>query len=510
MIKKLDVIIISVPYIEPVPAVAPVLLSACLNEKNITAKGLDFSIEFYKHFSKKKYWINLKNELTLGSMIPSHFSRRMIIDILKFNKRYLTNLKENYDPKWIGLSIFTSESINYSYLLIYSIRKYLPNTKIIIGGKGIEVKCSMRNRYHYDIYVENGLADLAMVGDCEHTFAKAILENQSGVYISSPQTKEDLDQTPVPNWDEYELDQYLEFSYDMVSEPYMAITASKGCVRKCTFCDVASFWPNYIYRKPENVAEEIIAGYTKTGIKRFLFTDNLINGSVSHYRTINTILANRIPNEISYQGYAIFRSKDTMPAEDFELAKIAGCKNWLIGVESGSERVRFELGKKITDEDIYWSCTHLAKQGITQTWLMMVGYPTETDEDFELTLELFRKYAHIGRKGLIKPSITPTFRLLNNSPIMQDSLLREDLGLTHNLEIENFNGKFWTSTKNPNNTFPVRADRWKKVVSLVQELGYPMSPLMSVVGNDKWMEEVNALEKLYEEKTTKIIPISQI
>ena len=485
---------------------APILLSACLNKAGISAKGIDFSAEFYKIFSKKSYWADLKNHLTLGyTGNEIKLPRRAIIDILKFNKQFLSKIKM-HKPIWLGLSIFTSESINYSYLLIYSIRKYLPNVKIIIGGKGAETVCSLRNKSNSQVYIENGLAELAVIGDCEHVIASAIKENASGIYTSLSQTKEDLDEVPVPNWDEYDLTGYTELTTGVEVEPYIAITSSKGCVRKCTFCDVASFWPKYIYRKPENVANEIITAYRKTGIDRFLFTDNLINGSASNYRMINQMLADTIPNKIKYSGYAIFRAKDTMPAEDFVLAKKAGCDMWGIGVESGSERVRFDLGKKITDEDLHWSVNQLAKNEITQVWLMMVGYPTETDEDFQETLELFKQYAHLGRKGLIKPSITPTFALLNNSPIMQNEKLRNDMGLSHNVGDE-WSGKFWTSTVNTNNTFPVRAERWRTASALLNQLGYPYNPYVSEV---KFREEVTSLEKLYNEKKHKIIPISKI
>lgn len=509
MNNKLDVAILSVPYTEPAPMVAPVLISACLNKGGVSAKGIDFSIEFFKTFSQKDYWIDLKNQLVIGYVKSSKLPTRAIIDILKFNKRFLLKLKQEHNPSWIGLSIFTAESINYSYLLIYSIKKYLPDVKIVIGGKGSEITCANRNKPHYQLYVENGLADLAVVGDCEHIIADAIKENRQGIYFSTQQTKEDLDESPIPNWDEYDLGQYADFSNELVLEPYMAITASKGCVRKCTFCDVNTFWPKYIYRKSENVANEIITAYKKTGIRQFLFTDNLINGSVSHYRTFNSVLAKELPNTIAYGGNAIFRDKDTMPVEDFELAARAGCKWWAVGVESGSERVRFEVGKKITDSDLAWSVTQLAKHNIQQIWMMMVGYPTESQEDFELTLELFRKYAYLGKQGLIRPSISPTFMLLNDSPIMQDPMIRDSLGVSHNLNFE-WSSKFWTTTLNADNTFPVRAQRWKQAISLLEDLGYEMRSVINMQGNDKWLAEIESLEKLYNEKKNTFIPIHQI
>lgn len=139
-----------------------------------------------------------------------------------------------------------------------------------------------------------------MVGDCEHVIAKLLKENINGVYVSPQQTPEDLDNSPSPKWDDYDLSIYhkLNLSAEVLDEAYMTITASKGCIRKCTFCDVASFWPKYVYRNPVSVADELIGAYRATGIKNFLFTDNLMNGSVTNYRKINQRLVEIIPNTI--------------------------------------------------------------------------------------------------------------------------------------------------------------------------------------------------------------------
>jgi len=496
MTQSLDAVILSVPYNEALPMVAPVLLSACLNQGGVSAKGIDLNLVFYEYFSKKNYFTELKNQLVIGYIQKQKFPIRAVIDILKFNKKFLLDIKKKYNPKWIGLSIFSQQSIDFSYILIYSIRKYLPGVKIVIGGKGSELVCSIRKKRHSEIYIEHGLAELAVVGDCEHTIADMLKKNQTGVVINPQQSKEDLDNIPLPNWDEYDLKKYIELSNYMEQEPYMAISASKGCIRTCTFCDVGNFWPKYIYRDPYKVANEMITAYKKTGIRTFVFTDNLINGSVSNYRKINETLVKELPpGTLSYGGYAIFRDRKYMEADDFSLAKQAGCRWWAIGVESGSERLRFDQGKKITDEDLDWSVKHLAKNNIEQRWLMMVGYPSETDEDFKLTIELFKKYAYLGRQGHIKISITPTFMLLKNSPLMENKKIQEELGLAHNLQ-NPWADKFWTSTKNIENTFPVRLYRWKTLVKTMFDLGYPWNPAGDL---DGWHKELDELEKVYNE-----------
>jgi hypothetical protein len=508
------VIIISVPYTEPLPMVAPVLLSACLNEAGISAKGIDLSVNFLNEFISKPYWGYLKNWLALGTVPSQGFPRRAIIDVLKFIHRTLKKVKEEHDPEYIGLSLFSHESIEFSYWLIPYIRKYLPNTKIILGGRGLELICGVYNIRHYEKYHKYGMADVLVVGDAETAIIDAIKNNATGIHFAQQQTKEDLDAIPVPNWNDYDFEIYQQFvDYEISkdhnlpeSDPrYIAISGSKGCIRKCTFCDVASFWPKYIYREGQNIARDIIENYRRTGIRNYRFTDNLMNGSVSHYRKMNEILAHEISNTINYSGYAIFRNKEGMPAEDFETAARAGCNNWVIGVESGSEKIRFQIKKNLTDDDMDHSILNLHKNKIQQGWLLMVGYPTETEEDYLATEDLLKRYAHLNKNGLIKFSITPTFQLLHNSPILQSKELVESYGLNYNIN-DNLSRYFWTAEINPENTFLVRYDRFRRLFNLAKDLGYT---LVQGVTMDKWQDELKQLVKIYDEyKPKKVFTIS--
>ena len=508
--SKTKVIILSIPYTEPLPMVAPVLLSACLTNVGISAKGIDLSIKFFDEFNHKPYWSALKYLFTIGK--ETKLSRRAIIDLLKFIRRQLKLIQTEHDPEYLGLSIFTSESIDFSYLLIPYIRRYLPKTKIILGGRGLELTCGVYNIKYYEKYHKYGMADIIVVGDAETAIIEAIQNNHSGIYFSKQQTKEDLDLIPSPNWDDYDMSVYSKYHDNPIVKDenrpdidsrYIAMSGSKGCIRQCTFCDVQFFWPKYIYREGANIARDIIQNYTATGIKNFYFTDNLINGSTSQYRTLNEVLAREIPNTINYSGYAIFRSKQYMPESDFELAKVAGCKEWSIGVESGSETVRFELKKNFTDDDMDHSIRHLSKNNITQTWLLMVGYPTETEQDYLATEELLRRYAHLNDS--IKLGITATFQLLSDSPLLMNTEYVKKYGLNYDFS-SNLSRYFWTADINPENTFDVRTDRFLRLVELSRQLGYTFSQWMPV---GKWVEELTHLKKLYENyKPKKIFVIS--
>jgi radical SAM superfamily enzyme YgiQ (UPF0313 family) len=506
--KNLKVIFLSVPYCEPYPMVAPVLLSACLNQAGISALGVDFNINFVKEFHTRPWFSDLKNFLVMGHLVNVNIGHRAMREVYKFTKNFLQQLHDQYNPEYIGLSIFTSESLDFGLVLCYMLRKYFPNTKIIAGGKGLEVTHMTNDKKHYHYWEENAIADLIIIGDAESEIIHSIQQNKTGLITSQPQTKTDLDLIPQAEWHSYDLELYSDLSHTRNQqthdfEPYIAVTASKGCVRRCTFCDVASFWPEFIYRDPIRVADEIIHNYQYTGIKYFRFTDNLINGSISNYRALNQRLVEVIPNTIKYEGYAIFRGKNHMPEDDFRLAAQAGCVSWSVGVESGSEKVRYDMKKKFTNDDIDWSVNALYKYGISQDWLLIVGYPSETEADFEETKKFLRRYAHMASSKKVRINITPTFSLLSNSPLSTDKSMSVEYGLEHN-QHDPLSQKFWTSTRYLDNNYPVRSRRWKELIGLCEELGYRFQNDMTL---DKWRNEIASLDQIYNDQKTPVFSI---
>jgi radical SAM superfamily enzyme YgiQ (UPF0313 family) len=384
----------------------------------------------------------------------------------------------------------------------------MPGVKIMLGGRGLELTCGVENRLHHEKYWDHGMADVLVVGDAETAIIEAIEGKVEGVYFAKSQTKEDIENIPVPNWDDYNFELYKKFDNYKIAEGhdspgddprYISVTGSKGCVRHCSFCDVAAFWPKYIYRDGDKIADEIITNYRKTGIRNFRFNDNLINGSISHYRKMNVRLAKEIPGEIQYKGYAIFRSKTQMPEEDFELARRAGCTGWTIGVESGSERIRYDMKKKFSNEDMDHGIVNLHKNGITQSHLLIVGYPTETEWDHQESENYLKRYAHLNPNGMIRIGITPTFMLLRNSPLVQDSNYVQEYGLNFDLS-DNLSRYFWTTDTNPDNTFDVRYHRWERLIKLTHDLNYTIHAGMPV---QKWADELANIKKIYDEKKPK-------
>jgi radical SAM superfamily enzyme YgiQ (UPF0313 family) len=513
-IKK--VVILSIPYTVFVPAPAPVLLSACLKKAGIDAIGIDFSSQFHSYFYQKPYWEYLKTFLAEGQIDNKFNYRRAVIDVIKYTKKTLIDIKKTYNPEIIGLSIFTSESLNFFYTVIPYIRKYLPDTLIMIGGRGLESICRIENIPHYQKIHNHGMADIIVIGDAESEIIKVVQEKKLGINFSPIQTKQDLDDIPSATWEDYDLTLYdklqdLKIVADktgkFVNPKSMVVTASKGCVRKCTFCDVAHYWPNYIFRDGENVANDIIKAYQHTKITNFEFTDNLINGSVPNYRKMNLKLAQTIPDTINYGGYAIFRDKQSMTSEDFELASRAGCRRWSIGIESGSERIRKEMRKNFSNDDIRHGAYFLSKNNIMQHWMLITGYPSETEEDVKETVNLLHEYKHLANKNLLQIGFTLPFQLNDFSPLMKEDEYKSKYNWNES-NLQDIHYKFfWTTSANPENNFNTRYKRWIELTSLAEQLGYNFFWTTDV---KKYTKELENLKNIYDQKNSKVIYISKI
>jgi len=237
---------------------------------------------------------------------------------------------------------------------------------------------------------------------------------------------------------------------------FVYITGSRGCVRKCSFCDIQSVWPKFRFRSGVSVADEMCEQNQKYGSKRFLFTDSLLNGSVKQLKDIcNTLIdyeSQGIMKPVRWQGQFIARPEHQMPEEVYKLMNQAGLRFVSIGVESGSEIVRNDMKKMFDDEAMDFTFRMCAKHNIEMAWLLLVGYPTETEEEFQKTLDMLDKYNWINEKGLVRSvALGPTLDIVPGSPLHWN---QKEMGITWD------QNDHWVYK---DNTREVRIRRWLRL-----------------------------------------------
>lgn len=305
---------------------------------------------------------------------------------------------DRYDH--VLISVFGISGTMFTRLFLEHLR---PRTaaKIIIGGMGAgSMDLGDSERCFGRTLLESGLIDTFVTGEGEQVILAAIAgESGPGINNNQPVQIDDIDDLTPPDYSFYNLDEY---DYLIPGQRDVYITGSRGCVRRCTYCDIERYWPKYRYRSGQSIADEIIMQYERHGITRFYFTDSLINGSLKAFSDMCEKLASyRFDQPISWSGQLIFRDRKSVPRDHFSMIRAAGGSQFYVGIETGSDRVRFDMGKKFTNEDIDFQLEECSVNQINIMPLMFTGYITETLQDHRDNLACFSRWQKYVANGTI-------------------------------------------------------------------------------------------------------------
>jgi radical SAM superfamily enzyme YgiQ (UPF0313 family) len=416
--------------------------------------------EMIKRLSKTQYQ-KLYNSIKLET----------INDLLPNVQQHIDALIEEIiakQPNLITISIFSTFQMPVANLMLKKLRAAMPEVEMIAGGPGIQ--------NNGDSLIKQGLLDYYVMGEGDEILPNFIKGDRTSPYLNStvPQIIDLDDKFLMPSYKKVDFSGYQNL--ENKEKGVITITTSRGCVRSCNFCDIAISWPKYKFRSGKNIAQEIVHHYNDTGITNFYIADSLINGSVKSFTDFNLEmieLKKSIPGlaSFSYNGMFIVRDKRTHTEQFFKNMKLAGCESLAIGVETGSERLRFEMNKKFKNEDLDHHLEMSSKYGIKNFLLMFVAYPTETDEDFSETLamlERYQKYLLDGTIGGINHS--GIFSMILNSPVYDH---RAEIGIEL-LDTHSNSRLSWINHNNPDLTVKKRILRDLSFRKKAAELRYPI------------------------------------
>lgn len=459
----IDIVICILPKIDPdAPTVGPAILKSHLEQEGFTCKVLDFNIELFRYLEKYKThnFYYFENDFLFSSnteKINEEFDK-FFLKYYRIFYRWINKLKK-LNPRYIGLSLLSRYSQSVAIKLSELIRIYLPNTIIVWGGAQVTDETV--------VIKENALCDYYILGDGEFTIVELLKQNYTAPGINSDKFAQvnNFDLVMLPNYDDIKWDLYQ----DINDHKPVYITGSRGCVKRCTFCSVPYLWPEYKFRNGISIANEIIHIKQKYDRKTFKFTDSLINGSMKSFRDLlDTLIEYRkTDSDWNWMSQWIIRSPRQSPEEDYKKMKASGCLELDVGVESFSQPVRWHLGKKFTDEEMWFCFDMLKKYKIRYTMLLITGYPTETHEDHLHTIATIKKlfednYAKDSQNGnkLITFSFTP---MLLDGPIY--NMIKKDLVYFNN-------ERDWKYKENDTET---RIKNYNELLNLVEKLHHEKS-----------------------------------
>jgi len=193
---------------------------------------------------------------------------------------------------------------------------------------------------------------------------------------------DDLDVLPSPDYSDFDLKSYLKKS--------LPIVTSRGCVNRCTFCADSPLWKVYRFRSAKRVLEEIKFLMKQYGKSEFEIADSTFNGDIQRVDKICGLI---IESKLDIQWSAKVSLRKEMTYELLKKMKKAGCVSLAYGIESGSPKVIKDMRKNINLNEAKMVIKDTWRAGIQGSCFFIIGYPTETEEDFRMTLDFIKENA---------------------------------------------------------------------------------------------------------------------
>lgn len=219
---------------------------------------------------------------------------------------------------------------------------------------------------------------------------------------------------------------HTEFDPRLNTSPFYTawLKISEGCNRNCTFCIIPSLRGRLRSRTVDSLVEEA-KKLVKTGVREL----NLISQDLSDYGvdlSEDNNLFNLLSGLEEVEGVDWIRLfyfyPDELTEEVMEKMRTSSkvCDYLDMPVQHFSDQVLKRMNRKITGEEILGKIKRLREKipNIVLRTSIIVGFPGETEEDFEKLLEGVKtsRFNHLGIFRYSDEEGTPAFNLKDKVP----------------------------------------------------------------------------------------------
>lgn len=340
--------------------------------------------------------------LCIGTYLKQNGYDIKIID-RRLSENTLEYIKqEAKDALWIGISVMTSQ-IRDALMISDELKKNL-QVPIVWGGihptlfpeqtckdnsvdfvifeEGEETSLELANEF------KNKEKDFSKIGGLVYKKDGNVIKNNGRDYLN-------LDKMPNLDFDLIDIERYIWRTLPGTGKKQrrLPVISSRGCPHRCGFCfHVLCNDTKYRTKSVDRTIEEIKELIRRYNIDSLLFAED--NFFVQRKRVIE--ICNRIIEEgirISWRAEcrADYFRQGFVDDELLKLISDAGCKNFTVGAESGSQRILDIMTKDITVQNIINCAQQCNKYGISPSFSFITGLPGEEKKDVRLTINLIKK-----------------------------------------------------------------------------------------------------------------------
>jgi anaerobic magnesium-protoporphyrin IX monomethyl ester cyclase len=267
-----------------------------------------------------------------------------------------------------------------------------PDTVVLLGGPGPTASAArLLEEYPWISGVVRGEGEETtqewvrlLRGEVEGPVAGLVYRGRDGIVDGGerPRNRE-LDDLPLPAYHLLDPNQYT----------HGRIITTRGCSYRCSFCDVTALWGNRsVYRGLGATIDEMELVGDLFGDQGVSIVDDTFVLNRNRVREFCRLLLER---DVGLP-WGCFGRINLMTPDLVELMAAAGCKAVFYGIDSGSQPVLDRTAKKLRAEDVVPVLELSARYFRVIEASFIWGYPFETLDDFDRTLQLAAEASMLG------------------------------------------------------------------------------------------------------------------
>lgn len=365
------------------PPVGLGLLAAALTERWHAVDVVDLNVELLRSAPEHMHgwWFGQQN----ANFLDPHRFAALMPELEPLLHAAVESLLE-LPHRVIGFATYSS-NLRFSAEVARRIHELDPWRLILFGGPSARLGGERR-------WVGPGVVDAWIAGEAEEVLP-ALLDGEADDHpaltvgrdadlriLVRPAELVDLDAAPFPDFSAFPITLYARCTDGRITVP---MVGSRGCIMKCAFCNERTVGPRYRSRSAESIHAEMAHQKWAAGATHVRFNDQLFNGRPRMLMRLCQLLEDR-PLDLHWMAQGIARGD--MAQSTYDAMYRAGCREINYGIESGSMSALARMGKAVKLLDPLTAMRRTHRAGIRVHINLMVGFPGETEEEFQETLRL--------------------------------------------------------------------------------------------------------------------------
>ena len=310
---------------------------------------------------------------------------------------------EKYGKVILAISLMTTSLYEHLHLIsrLGELKQKLGNLALIAGGPHASGDPLGTLKLGFNA---------VFIGEAEESFPSFLREYAAGgepASVDGVALLEDEKLKIKPPRRISRLDDYPAFP--SIARGFKAIEITRGCPYGCGFCQVSSMFGREMrHRSVENVVEhvELMLRHGRRDV-RFVTPNCLCYGARNpgelRLDVIEELLeqlhqlASRHGGRIFFGSFPSEMRPEYVTEEAARiLAEYSASRSFVVGAQSGSDRVLEKMHRGHTTEDVINAVKTLLRRGREVAVDFIFGLPYEEEEDAEATANLMEKLARMG------------------------------------------------------------------------------------------------------------------